>query len=146
MMNSRTRHEVGRNKSKNRENGCFRREPRHTKSGPLHWFGGRNEYQLIAAAQREIQTYLIGETMQELQQGASHDVQPPPLLTIRDFHSCFEGAIGINAVRAAVKQGRIRSIRVGERKRLIPRSELTEWPLRESEHTHVRSIPRRQRQ
>ena len=54
-----------------------------------------------------------------------------PLLTVRDFHFHLHGALGINAIRAAVREGRIRSVLIGERKRLIPASELTDWPHRE---------------
>ena len=54
-----------------------------------------------------------------------------PLLTIKDFHRHLNGALGINAIREAVREGRIRSVQIGERKRLIPASELTDWPHRE---------------
>lgn len=57
-----------------------------------------------------------------------------PLLTPTEFHACLQGAIGINAVRRLVRDGRIRSIAAGERKRLIPASELTNWPQREMEN------------
>lgn len=59
---------------------------------------------------------------------------PRPLLTITEFHREFRGAIGINAIRTAVSNGRIKSIAVGERKRLIPASEILDWPVRETEH------------
>ena len=54
-----------------------------------------------------------------------------PLLTIKHVHQLLKGALGINAIRDAVREGRIRSVKVGERKRLIPVSELTDWPHRE---------------
>lgn len=59
---------------------------------------------------------------------------PKPLLTITEFYREFQGAIGINAIRTAVNNGRIKSIAVGERKRLIPVSEIHDWPTRETEH------------
>lgn len=55
----------------------------------------------------------------------------PALLTVQGFHRALGGAVGINSLRKAVREGRIRSLRVGERKRLIPATELTNWPLRE---------------
>ena len=65
---------------------------------------------------------------------------PPPadnqlgrsaLLTVAEFHDQFAHRIGINMVYQLVRQGRIRSIRLGERKILIPSTELTDWPDRE---------------
>jgi len=53
-----------------------------------------------------------------------------PLLTVPEFHRQLGGALGINAVRRLVKEGHIRSIQAGIKKRLIPASELTEWPQR----------------
>lgn len=58
---------------------------------------------------------------------------PKPLLTAVEFHEQFRGTLGINAIRRLVKEGRIRSIAAGDRKRLIPASELTNWPQREME-------------
>lgn len=54
-----------------------------------------------------------------------------PLLTVRGFHQALGGAVGINTLRRAVRDGRIRSIQLGERKRLIPTTELADWPQRE---------------
>lgn len=56
-----------------------------------------------------------------------------PLLSPSEFHAHMHGAVGINAIRRLVREGRIRSILAGERNRLIPASELTNWPLRELE-------------
>jgi hypothetical protein len=56
----------------------------------------------------------------------------PALLSVQDFHRALGGAIGINSLRSAVREGRVRSLRVGERKRLIPASELADWPQREA--------------
>jgi hypothetical protein len=56
----------------------------------------------------------------------------PPLLTITQFYEALGGALGINAIRSAVRDGRIRSLLAGERKRLIPATELVDWPQRES--------------
>ena len=64
-----------------------------------------------------------------------HDSSLPhtrPLLTVREFYAALGGAIGINAVRDAVRDGRIRSLLVGERKRLIPATEVVEWLRREA--------------
>lgn len=54
------------------------------------------------------------------------------LLTISEFHSELGGAIGINTIRRAVREGRIHSLQVGERKRVIPSSEVHAWPRREA--------------
>jgi hypothetical protein len=56
----------------------------------------------------------------------------PRLLTIPDFHRALGGTVGINSLRRAVREGRIRSLRIGERKRVIPSTELANWPLRET--------------
>ena len=56
-----------------------------------------------------------------------------PLMTIKEFHAHFAGTIGINSIRAAVTAGRIHSISMGVRKRLIPSSEIEAWPRREIE-------------
>jgi hypothetical protein len=56
----------------------------------------------------------------------------PALLSVQDFHRALGGAIGINSLRSAVRDGRVRSLRVGERKRVIPSTELANWPLREA--------------
>ena len=58
--------------------------------------------------------------------------EPLPLMTIAQFHQRLGGAVGINAIRAAVASGRIRSIQVGERKRVIPTTELRDWLAREA--------------
>ena len=58
--------------------------------------------------------------------------EPLPLMTIAQFHQRLGGVIGINAIRAAVATGRIRSIQVGERKRVIPNTELHNWLDREA--------------
>lgn len=62
-----------------------------------------------------------------------HTPHLKPLLSIKEFHQHFLGTIGINAIRTAVNEGRIQSIAVGLRKRLIPASELEAWPQREIE-------------
>jgi len=58
--------------------------------------------------------------------------EPRPLLTIAQFHQRLGGAVGINAIRTAVATGRIRSIQIGERKRVIPTTELHDWLTREA--------------
>lgn len=57
----------------------------------------------------------------------------PVLYSITGFHAALGGVVGINTLRHAVRDGRIRSLRVGERKRLIPAAEVTDWPRREAE-------------
>lgn len=57
----------------------------------------------------------------------------PPLLTVVEFHQYFESRIGTNTIYSLVSEGRIRSIRLGERKLLIPSSEVVDWPARETE-------------
>lgn len=64
---------------------------------------------------------------------ATNPPQAPELLTVADFQRRFKPSIGINTVYRLVHEGRIRSIRLGERKILIPASELTAWPQRELE-------------
>ena len=54
-----------------------------------------------------------------------------PLLTLNEFFVELRGAIGRNSLYGYVQTGRIKHIRVG-RKILIPRSELTEFPARET--------------
>lgn len=62
----------------------------------------------------------------------THGTEPKPLLTPAEFHARLGGSVGINTIRRAVKLGRIRSLKVGERRRLIPSTELTAWPNRET--------------
>lgn len=57
----------------------------------------------------------------------------PKLLTPKEFYEELGGAIGINQVRELVRAGRIKSIPIGKRKRLIPHQEVWEFPLRESQ-------------
>jgi len=57
----------------------------------------------------------------------------PVLYSVAGFHEALGGTVGINALRTAVRTGRIRSLRVGERKRLIPATEVIDWPRREAE-------------
>lgn len=54
-----------------------------------------------------------------------------PLLTTTEFHAELGGAISLSNIRRLVREGRIKSIRAGERKRLIPASEIRDWPARE---------------
>lgn len=60
---------------------------------------------------------------------------PSSLLTPSEFHSHFQSKIGKNKLYELLHEGRIKSIRLGERKILIPASELTAWPARELERT-----------
>ena len=55
----------------------------------------------------------------------------PKLLTITQFYEALDRTVGVNSVREAVRAGRIKSVEIG-RKRLIPRSEVDEWPKREA--------------
>ncbi len=54
-----------------------------------------------------------------------------PLLTTTEFHAELGGAVGLSNIRRLVREGKIKSIRAGERKRLIPASEIHDWPARE---------------
>lgn len=56
---------------------------------------------------------------------------PMALLSVEEFHTLNEGRIGKNTLYRMVREGRIRSIKLGERKILIPASELNDWPARE---------------
>ncbi|MCA9840006.1 MAG: helix-turn-helix domain-containing protein [Trueperaceae bacterium] len=56
----------------------------------------------------------------------------PLVLTIQEFYEALEQTVGINSIRALVKAGQIKSIKVGN-KHLIPRSEVTDWLQREAE-------------
>jgi excisionase family DNA binding protein len=55
-----------------------------------------------------------------------------PLLTPDEFWEGMQKVIGRNSLYGLIQAGRIKHIRVG-RKILIPRSELTDFPVRESE-------------
>lgn len=46
-----------------------------------------------------------------------------PFYTVAGFYQALGGTVGLQTIRAAVRSGRIRSVRVG-RKRLIPKTEL----------------------
>jgi excisionase family DNA binding protein len=46
-----------------------------------------------------------------------------PFYTVRSFHQALGGTVGIHTIRAAVRSGLIRTVRVG-RKYLIPKTEL----------------------
>lgn len=56
---------------------------------------------------------------------------PIKMLSINEFYELLNRSIGKNKIRQFVKDGRIRSIPVGEVKRLIPATELTDWVHRE---------------
>lgn len=58
---------------------------------------------------------------------------PPALLTVAEFWNLLDRRVGLNTLYRLVHDGRIRSIRLGERKILIPATELTDWPHRELE-------------
>ena len=67
-------------------------------------------------------------------QALSQQGPPPPrLLTVSEFLDHFPGILGKNMAYELIRSGRIRSIRLGERKILIPESEITDWPTRELE-------------
>ena len=72
------------------------------------------------------------DTMNRDQHTPQNQPLPKPLLSVREFHRHFDGSIGINQIRAAVSAGRIKSVPVGTRKRLIPASELKDWISRET--------------
>ena len=67
-----------------------------------------------------------------MQQDHQAAVQPL-LLTPKEFYDALGGAIGINQVRELVRAGRIKSIPKGKNRRLIPRQEVWEFILRESQ-------------
>jgi excisionase family DNA binding protein len=93
---------------------------------------------------------LIANTTRPVEQKAGHSAapgqncppavvpaqSPPALLTITEFHRHFQARIGKNALYRLVSSGRIRSIRLGERKILIPSTELHDWPAREVERAN----------
>lgn len=56
----------------------------------------------------------------------------PKFYSLKALYEQFDRAIGLNTLYALVRSGRIRSVKVG-RKILVPSSEVTEWPRRESE-------------
>ena len=60
-------------------------------------------------------------------------VHPPALLTVTEFYEQFQPAIGKNRIYELIESRRIKSLRLGERKILIPASELVDWPARELE-------------
>lgn len=67
-------------------------------------------------------------------QGSDARVERPPLLlSITEFHAELDGRVGLNSLYRLIRLGRIKSIRLGERKILIPASEVGDWPMRELE-------------
>ncbi len=46
-----------------------------------------------------------------------------PFFTVRGLHQALGGTVGLHTIRAAIRSGRIRTVRVG-RKHLIPKTEL----------------------
>lgn len=75
---------------------------------------------------------LQSETLEESAPLRAEHV-PSRLLTVREFHQALDGKVGLNALYGLVKEGRIRSVRVGPRNILVPSSELVDWPRREME-------------
>ncbi len=63
---------------------------------------------------------------------AEPSAEPKPLLTPEEFIKAMQGTIGRNSVYGLVQAGRIKHVRLG-RKILIPRSELTDFLVRELE-------------
>lgn len=62
---------------------------------------------------------------------ASFDSNPrKPLLTVPELHVRFCGAYGLNSLYAAIRTGRLKSVRVG-RKILVPASEVEDFIRRE---------------
>lgn len=72
-------------------------------------------------------------TTAERHHPSSREAQAPPFLTVADFHDHFRPSVGLNTIYDLVRSGRIRSIKFGARKILIPDSELVDWPQRERE-------------
>ena len=64
---------------------------------------------------------------------ATPSVPVPTLLTVKEFWQAFGGQVGRNTIYELIRDERIKSIRLGERKWLIPASEVTDWPARELE-------------
>lgn len=67
-----------------------------------------------------------------MQTVAEQNESAKPLLTPDEFWEGLQKSIGRNSLYGLIQVGRIKHIRVG-RKILIPRSELTDFPVRESE-------------
>ena len=67
-----------------------------------------------------------------MQTVADQDTSMKPLLSPDEFLQAMQGTIGRNSVYGLIQAKRIKHIRLG-RKILIPRSELTDFPLRELE-------------
>ena len=67
-----------------------------------------------------------------MQTVAEQSENAKPLLTPDEFLEGLQGTIGRNSLYGLLQAGRIKHIRVG-RKILIPRSELTDFLLREVE-------------
>ena len=60
----------------------------------------------------------------------SSDDTQKRLLTVPELHLKYDGAYGLNSLYAAVKTGRLKSVRVG-RKILVPASEVEDFIRRE---------------
>lgn len=53
------------------------------------------------------------------------------LLTPEEFRAGLDHAIGRNTIYTYLRAGKIKHVRIGTRKILIPKSELVDFPLRE---------------
>jgi excisionase family DNA binding protein len=67
-------------------------------------------------------------------QHSPEGVSLPKFYSIKELYEVYDRAIGINTLYAFVRSGRIRSVHLG-RKVLVPSSEVTDWPRRESERS-----------
>lgn len=57
----------------------------------------------------------------------------PKFLSPKEFYLQFDKRIGRDTIYRLIQEERIRSVRPGKRKILIPVSEVTDWPKRELE-------------
>lgn len=60
-----------------------------------------------------------------------HAVAPPKFYSPKEFYLKHDRRIGRDTIYRLLAEGRIRSVRPGKRKILIPASELHDWPARE---------------
>jgi len=60
-----------------------------------------------------------------------HPAAPPKFYSPQEFYLKHDRRIGRDTIYRLLAEGRIRSVRPGKRKILIPASELHDWPARE---------------
>jgi excisionase family DNA binding protein len=65
--------------------------------------------------------------------GGARHATPPKFYSPREFYLKFGKRIGRDTIYRLIREERIRTVRPGKRKILIPASEVEDWPRRELE-------------